>query len=110
MTIKDRLKLISGTLTSPLIGLIIGFIGIVEGYYSMRYLNTPNGIISVVVGSTITIIAILDSMRILIEKKIDEVKDLIKDSTISVPRYKRDTREPIGPNYTSDLESKVAQK
>lgn len=102
-------KLLEG-FTSPLMGLLIGVYGIALGYYAFKVEGNPEGVLSFIVGCTVLVVAVVTSKATLIERKIDELKDSLKDATIGIPRYKRDEREPIGPNYIADLEGKVKTK
>lgn len=110
MNFLDRLKLLKDSISSPYIGLIIGLWGVFSGYYSLKYLGNQEGILVFALGCSVLVVAVIDARGMLLEKKVEDLKCLIKDSTISVPRYKRDTREPVGPNYMTDLESNVKTK
>ena len=108
--IKDFMSKLLKGFRSPLMGLLIGLYGIVLGYYIFKVEGNPEGIMSFIVGCTVLVVAVVTSKATLIERQINELKDSLKDATIGIPRYKRDEREPIGPNYIADLEGKVKTK
>lgn len=108
--IKDFIHKILEGFSSPLMGLLIGLYGIALGYYTFKVEGNPEGVLSFIVGCTVLVVAVVTSKVAIIERKIDEFKDSLKYSTIGIPRYKRDEREPVGPNYIADLEGKVKTK
>lgn len=107
---KGILHKLSEGFSSPIVGICVGMWGIGTGWYSLMALGNQSGILAFTLGCSVMVIAVIDARSRLLDKKIDDLKCLIKDSTISVPRYKRDTREPYGPNYMTDLEAKVTTK
>lgn len=108
--VKGTLSKLSEGFSSPTVGLLVGLWGIGAGCYSLMALGNQSGILSFTLGCSVLVIAIVDARSRLLEKQLQDLKCLIKDSTISVPRYKRDAREPYGPNYMTDLESSVKTK
>lgn len=107
---KSILRKILGGFGSPLVGLIIGIYGIVLGYYAFKVQGNPEGILSFTAGCIVMVVAVLNKITIRLERNIDDLKESLKGATIGIPRYKRDTREPYGPNYMTDLESNVKTK
>ena len=97
--IKDFLSKLLEGFRSPLMGLFIGLYGVIIGYYIFKVESNPEGIMSFIVGCAVLVVAVLTSKATLLERKIEELKESLKDATIGIPRYKRDEREPIGPNY-----------
>lgn len=112
---KEKAKSISSKIlegfTSPLLGFFIGIYWTLTGHYAFKVEGDPEGIFLFTLGCTVMTVAVLDKITIRLERKIDDIKESLKDATIGIPRYKRDERyerEPLGSNES--LSTKVKTK
>lgn len=106
MSIKDSIKLIIGSFSSPFVGLVIGVYGIFSGYYSINQ-GVPGGIVSAIVGASVLVIAFVDSVRIYLGKKIDSLKESMQENSIIIPEYNKGS---VPETVIVNLQNKVQTK